>query len=98
ASKKGSPGDARVSFASVDNDCVTIETLKGAEDGKGLILRIFEHANRRASTKLTFGPKIKSVTRVNLMEEGNEPMTLDGNAVTLQLRPFEITTLRVIPA
>lgn len=98
ASKKGTPGDARYSFAAVDNDCVTIETVKAAEDGKGLIVRIFEHANRRVSAKVTFAPKVKSVARVNLMEEGSEAVALEGNAVSLQLRPFEITTLRVIPA
>lgn len=98
ASKKGTPGDARYSFASIDNDCVTIETVKAAEDGKGLIVRIFEHANRRVSTKVSFGPKVKTVSKVNLMEEGSEPVAIEGNAVTLDLRPFEITTLRIIPA
>jgi alpha-mannosidase len=95
---KGVAGEARFSFASVDNDCVTIETVKAAENGKGLILRIFEHANRRVATKVSFGPRIKSVARVNLMEEGSEPVPLEGNAVTLELRPFEITTLRIMPA
>jgi alpha-mannosidase len=98
AAKKGEAGDTRYSFASADNDCVTIETVKAAEDGKGLILRIFEHANRRVSTRIGFGPKVKSVSKVNLMEEGSEPVDLVGNGVTLELRPFEITTLRVIPA
>jgi len=32
------------------------------------------------------------------MEEGSDPVALDGNGVTLALRPFEITTLRVMPA
>ncbi len=97
-SVSGSAEAQSFSFAAIDNDCVTIETVKQAEDGKGLILRIFEHANRRVSTTVSFGPKIKSVSRVNLMEEGNEPVALEGNAVKLDLRPFEITTLRVIPA
>jgi len=98
ASMAGEAGDARFSFASVDSDCVTIETVKQAEDGKGLIVRLFEHANRRVSARISFGLKVKSVARVNLMEEGAEPVTLENNAVTLALRPFEISTLRVMLA
>ena len=98
ASKKGVASETRYSFATVDNDCVTIETVKAAEDGRGLILRIFEHANRRVSTRVSFGPKVKAVSKVNLMEEGGEPVALADNGVTLELRPFEITTLRIIPA
>jgi alpha-mannosidase len=98
-SKRSGPGSgAAFSFATTDSDCVTLETLKQAEDGKGLILRVFEHSNRRVTTKLTFGLPVKSVAAVNLMEEGSTPVALDGNAVTLNLRPFEITTLRIMPA
>lgn len=98
ASMAGEAGGARFSFASVDSDCVTIETVKQAEDGKGLIVRVFEHANRRVAARISFGPKVTSVARVNLMEEGAEPVMLENNAVTLALRPFEISTLRVMLA
>lgn len=98
ASAKGSAAEQRFSLAEVDSDCVTIETVKQAEDGKGLILRLFEHANRRVPAIVRFGPRIRSVTRVNLMEEGKEVVALKDNAVQLEFRPFEITTLRIIPA
>lgn len=94
AAAGAAPG-ASFSFAEADSDCVTIETVKQAEDGDGLILRLFEHANRRVTTTVTFGPKVKSVEATNLMEEGATPLAIDDNAVTLSLRPFEITTLRV---
>lgn len=87
--------DAAFSFASVDCDNVTLETLKQAENGKGLILRVFEHANRRANAKITFGVPIKSVEVTNLMEEGGTPVKIEANAVALKLRPFEISTLRI---
>ncbi len=98
AGRPGTPGTARHSFAAVDSDCVTIETIKQAEDGKGLILRVFEHANRRVATTLRFGVPIGAVSVTNLMEEGAEPLVVEDNAVRLTLRPFEITTLRVTTA
>ena len=98
ATQTGEAGSQRFSLAGIDSDCVTIETVKAAQDGKGLILRLFEHANRRVPVKLSFGPAMASVSQVNLMEEGDEPLALSDNSVSLELRPFEIATLRVIPA
>jgi alpha-mannosidase len=81
------------SFASVDKPNVTLETVKKAEKSDGLVLRVFEHANARANATISFGVPVSSAKLVNLMEEGGEPVALNGNSVTLQLRPFEIATL-----
>ena len=86
------------SFAWTDKDNVTLETVKQAEAGDGLILRVFEHANRRARAKISFGLPIKQARLVNLMEENGVPLDVEDNAVTLALRPFEIATLWVDPA
>ncbi|SFV38392.1 alpha-mannosidase [Devosia crocina] len=86
----------RFSFASVDVDNVTIETVKKAETSDAMVMRLFEHANIRAETTVYFGVPVKRVRVVNLMEveAGGELEVLD-NAVTLKLRPFEIVTLMV---
>lgn len=87
---------AHFSLAAVDVDNVSIETVKKAERSDALVLRVYEHSNRRAETTLRFGLPPKSVQKVNLMEENAEaPLALDGDAVVLSLRPFEIATLLV---
>jgi alpha-mannosidase len=84
------------SFASVDQANVTLETVKKAETSDALVLRVFEHANRRATATIAFGAAVKSVRSVNLMEEGETlPLTVTDNTVTLSLRPFEIATLLI---
>lgn len=84
------------SLATVDAPNVTIETVKKAEKSDAIVLRVFEHANIRAKTRIAFGLPVKSVKRVNLMEEGKaEKIALSGNAITLELRPFEIATLLI---
>lgn len=86
----------RFSFASVDVTNVTIETVKKAEVSSALVLRVFEHANRRATATIAFGLPVKSVRIVNLMEEAaGDPLPMTGNAVTLALRPFEIVSLLI---
>jgi alpha-mannosidase len=88
--------DASFSFAQVDSNCVTIETVKQAESGNGIVLRIFEHANRRVTATVFFGVSVKSVKAVDLMESGGgTPLALVDQRVTLTLRPFEIATLLV---
>jgi alpha-mannosidase len=67
--------------------------VKKAEKSDALVLRVFEHANARATATISFGVPVKSARLVNLMEEGGEPVAVRGNSVTLQLKPFEIATL-----
>lgn len=97
ASKRTEPAGPGPSFslASVDTPTVTLETVKQAENGDGLILRVFEHTNRRAKATISFGLPVKSVELVNLMEEGGEKVAVTDNKVALNLRPFEIATLRI---
>ena len=82
-------GGETFSFASVDRPNVTLETVKKAEKSDALVLRVFEHANARANATITFGIPVKSASRVNLMEEGGEPLEVTeglnaGKAVPLR--------------
>jgi len=84
------------SFAYLNADNVTLETVKGAEKGESIILRLFEHENRRGKAKLSFCLPISAVQNTDLMEGlQGEPLDIVDNAVTLEFRPFEIKTLRV---
>jgi len=70
--------------------------VKKAEKSDAMVLRVFEHANIRAETTISFGLKVKRVRVVNLMEEGpGKPLEIKDNSISLSLRPFEITTLLV---
>ncbi|HVY20673.1 MAG TPA: glycoside hydrolase family 38 C-terminal domain-containing protein [Bauldia sp.] len=86
------------SFAAVDSDYVSLETVKLSEDGKCLVLRVFEHANRRATATIRFGIPIESVRTANLMEEAQSSLPVSDGTVVLELRPFEIATLLITPA
>jgi alpha-mannosidase len=85
------------SFAHVDQDNVTLETLKKAQDSEALVLRVYEHANMRAKVLISFGIPVASIRRVNLMEEHAEPLKLENNSVSLDMKPFEIVTLLITP-
>jgi alpha-mannosidase len=87
-----------VSLLSAEPENIVVETIKGAEDGNGLIVRLYESQRRRGQVRLHLGFTPGSAWRTNLLEENQAMLTLDGKTITLSVRPYEIVTLRLVPA
>ncbi|OQA47381.1 MAG: Mannosylglycerate hydrolase [Chloroflexi bacterium ADurb.Bin325] len=86
------------SFMQPTPDTVIVEAVKRAEDGKDLIVRLYESAGQRTRARLTIGLPLTEVVETDLMEvplEEQDGVTLDGDAIHLDLRPFDIRTLRL---
>jgi len=82
----------------VDSEAVIVEAVKLAEDGSGdVVLRLYEAHGSRVATLLWPSFGYARVERTDLLERpldpGPAPTTPEG-AVRLELRPFEILTLR----
>jgi alpha-mannosidase len=89
-------------FVTVDGLPLALGSLKRAEEGEGLILRLHEpHGNRGRATLRFTGP-VSRIERVNLLEEpqaGTElSLDADGLSVAFDVRPFEVLSLRVVLA
>ncbi|WMJ88730.1 alpha-mannosidase [Anaerocolumna sp. MB42-C2] len=86
------------SVVSVDKSNVILETIKLAEDGNGIILRMYECENAltRVNVKLGIRSSVLSVEECNLIEEkiGDIPLNEDGFKVSI--KPYEIKSYRVI--
>ncbi len=87
-----------VSFLNVDRPNVVIETVKRAEDGEGLVVRLYESQRRRGPVTLQTGFELEKVERTNLLETPRETLQTSGNRVTFEIKPFEIVTLRLTQA
>ncbi|MEM1376944.1 MAG: glycoside hydrolase family 38 C-terminal domain-containing protein, partial [Pseudomonadota bacterium] len=97
----GGEGDqAQMSLAKTDQPYAVIETIKQAEDKRGMVVRMYECERSRGKVTIRFGVKMASVNVVNILEDDGEPKELleDGYAVEVYLKPFEIVSLRCIPA
>ncbi len=81
-----------------DHTNIVIETIKRAEDGNGIIVRLYESQRRRGNVKLTTSFGLKSASRTNLLEDDQEAVAVDGNSIDLYIKPYEIVTLRLVPA
>jgi alpha-mannosidase len=93
----GGGGRPSQSLATVDAPNVIIETIKQAEDGQGLVVRLYENERGRGSVTLRVGFPLASAYRCNLLEENKAPLVVAQNTVHLKMRPYQIVTLRLVP-
>jgi alpha-mannosidase len=79
---------------------LTLGSLKPAEDGNGLMLRLHEPHGARGAAHLTFAHAPSQIETVNLLEEPVDRDGLaanhDGKMLRLEVRPFEVATLRLL--
>jgi alpha-mannosidase len=83
------------SFLSVSSDHVVVETIKAADDGDGLIVRLYEAHNQRGRVTLRFGRPVVSAAATDLLERPAGALPVAGATVEVTVRPFEVQTLRV---
>jgi alpha-mannosidase len=74
---------------------VVVETVKEAEDGRGIIIRLYEAAGASTSTVLRCGFALAAAEATDLIEENPTPVEAAGRRLCLDFGPFEIRTLRL---
>ncbi len=84
------------SFASVDKDNVILETVKAAEDGNGIILRLYESENAKTRVCLTVNRDFERAYICNLLEETETEAAVSGNRIQIPVKPYEIVTVRIV--
>ena len=91
----GGAADTGVSLASVDAPNVVLETVKRAEDGDGVILRLYECENARTPVTLTWNGAIASAEADNCIEEKTGDVEVSGNQIRFTIKPYEVKTIRI---
>ncbi len=92
-------------FLTVDGHGAVVEAVKLAEDGSGdVVVRLYEAFGGRRRVGLRPGFSVRAVSEVDLLEDADAE-ALDGRRalagvaedgrVELELRPFQIVTLRL---
>ena len=84
--------------ASVKPSNVVLETVKPSEEGRGFILRLYEAEGVSTTARVSFGKLAKTVHLVDLLEDQQETLSLKDNGIDIQLAPFQIVSLLVVPA
>ena len=83
-------------LVSTGHPAVTVESVKLAEDRSGdVIVRLYESAGGRARTRLTVSFPVTEARITDLLERPLHPAATDEDGLVLDLRPFQILTVRL---
>ncbi|MFI8961846.1 alpha-mannosidase [Streptomyces sp. NPDC053493] len=95
------PGGADVApLVSVADPAVVVSAVKLADDESGdVVVRLYEARGGRAATRLTAGFALAGARRCDLLERPrDEEARVEGDEVIVELRPFQLLTLRLARA
>ncbi len=82
---------------SIDRPNIIIETIKRAEDGDGIIVRLYESQRSRGDFTLTSLFPLVTAWRTNILEENQSEVAVEGNQLHFRIKPYQILTFRLIP-
>ncbi len=89
---------AQASFVRSDRGHAVVDTVKPAEDGSGLIVRVYDCANQRGAVTLTFANQVVKASSVTILEEPDSaagPVRVEGASLTFTILPFQVRSFRV---
>mgnify|MGYP002797139442 FL=1 len=84
------------SFLKCSQESCFVEVIKKAEDGNGVIVRMYENKNNRVRAQIQTAYPIAHVYECNLLEENEEELTAGKNCFETVFKPYEIKTFRLI--
>lgn len=73
-----------------------VEVIKRAENGNGMIVRMYENRNRYTRTKIHFNKKLSHIYECSLLEENEKELKITGQSAEAVFKPYEIKTFRLL--
>ena len=75
---------------------VIVETIKRSEDGKGLVLRLYEAHGARGSARVQVALPFRSANFCNILEDDLGPAKVSGKVIDITYGPYQIISLKLI--
>lgn len=89
----GRGSGSKVPLVRCEDRNIVVETIKKAEDGAGVIVRLYECHNSRGRAELLSDRPIRVAKKCNLLEEPIADVERTEGGVEFEYKPFEIITL-----
>ena len=93
-SHKGAIGKV-YSIASTTTPDLRIKAFKKAQDGDGIVIRVYEMTGKGSEGQVVFNSPIVSAEELNGIEDSKGPATFRGNALDVKSSGFALKTYRV---
>lgn len=91
----GAAPEAERSYISTDCPSIVIDTVKRAEQGDDLILRLYETYNTVSSADISFGFPVESCVETDLLERETGSVEVKDNRIRITVKPYEIRTFKI---
>ena len=86
---------SRWGFLEISRASVVVSAMKGGPNGTA-VLRLYEAAGQRAdAVKIKLAARVVSAEEVNLMEDPGTKLKVAADTLRLDLRPFEVKTIKL---
>jgi alpha-mannosidase len=82
-------------LAAVDAPDLVLDTIKRAEDGDALIVRLYEAHGGRGTARISFGFPVREARLTTLLEEDGAELPLRDGVIEVAYSPFELITIAV---
>jgi alpha-mannosidase len=88
-------------FLAVEPQHAELSSLKKAEDGDGIVVRVYETAGKKTAARIRVDPgllgPLEDATEIDILERPVQPsgLTRRGNTVTVPVPAFGIATVRL---
>jgi alpha-mannosidase len=90
------PREQVKSYFRITGERVKLESVKKAEDGSGIVLRLYETMGTDSDVILHAADKWKEAYETDLMEDAQKELAEEGDQLELHFTPFEIKSILLI--
>ena len=96
ANRQGPLDPGRMSWLSVDPERIVLVTMKGAEDGNGVIVRLFNPMPSDVPATIRFPSALLAAEETTPSEVPVQPLSFSGKNIVTQFGAREVKTIRVV--
>ena len=83
------------SYLSSGHSNVIIDTIKAAEAGDGIIVRVYESTGSKTNAWLDLGFDVSNAIECNLVETEEAPLAICNGRLSFTIKPFEVKTFKL---
>ncbi len=87
--------DEDISYFTVEQKNILLDTVKKAEDHEAIIVRLYEYHNQRTICCLSAKQQIQRAVLCNLLEEEIKELPVTKNQLCIEFNPYEIHTVKL---
>ena len=93
---KGRWSGGQVAPLVLENDNLIIETVKPAEEGNGIVIRLYDSEGVSSNAVLRLNGSYSEVWETNMLEDNKRKVEVHNGMIEREFVPFEIVTLKLV--